>query len=54
MPTAQDIGLTDAALVALARQLGTSTLATLGARHFRALRPLTGEPAFTLLPADAR
>lgn len=50
---AQCIGLTDASLVALARQLGTSAVATLDERHFRALRPLTGEAAFTLLPADA-
>ncbi len=48
-----DIGLTDASLVALAAQLETTSVATLDERHFRTLKPLTGEPAFTLLPADA-
>jgi uncharacterized protein len=48
-----DIGLTDASLVALAAQLGTTRIATLDERHFRTLKPLTGEDAFTLLPADA-
>jgi uncharacterized protein len=48
-----DIGLTDASLVALAAHLGTTRIATLDQRHFRTLKPLTGEDAFTLLPADA-
>jgi predicted nucleic acid-binding protein len=48
-----DIGLTDASLVALAEHLGTTRIATLDERHFRTLKPLTGESAFTLLPADA-
>jgi predicted nucleic acid-binding protein len=48
-----DLGLTDASLVALATRLGTNRIATLDERHFRPLRPLTGEPAYTLLPADA-
>ena len=47
------IGLTDASLVALARQAGTTRIATLDHRHFRRLAPLTGEPGFVLLPADA-
>ncbi|MEX2195137.1 MAG: PIN domain-containing protein [Thermoleophilaceae bacterium] len=47
------IGLTDASLVALAARVHTTLIATLDERHFRALAPLTGEPAFTLLPADA-
>lgn len=44
------LGLTDASLVALAARLRTTLVATLDARHFRTVRPLTGEPAFTLLP----
>jgi hypothetical protein len=47
------IGLTDASLVVLAERLGTAAIGTLDERHFRRLAPLTGEPAFTLLPADA-
>lgn len=47
------LGLTDASLVVLAGRLETSRIATLDERHFRAVPPLTGEPAFTLLPADA-
>ncbi len=47
------IGLTDASLVALAGHVGTTSVATLDERHFRRLTPLTGEAAFTLLPADA-
>ena len=48
-----DVGLADASLVALAARLGTTRVATLDERHFRTVRPLTGEAAFTLLPADA-
>ncbi len=48
-----DIGLTDASLVALAARVGTTRLATLDERHFRRVPPVSGEPAFTLLPADA-
>jgi predicted nucleic acid-binding protein len=48
-----DLGLTDASLLALADHLGTSRVATLDERHFRALMPATGGSAFTLLPADA-
>jgi uncharacterized protein len=47
------LGLADASLVAIAGRLGTTEIATLDQRHFRRLRPLTGEPAFRLLPADA-
>ena len=49
----RDIGLADASLLALAAQLGTLRIATLDERHFRAVQPLTGDAAFTLLPADA-
>ncbi len=47
------VGLVDASLVALAERLGTHEIGTLDQRHFRILKPLTGEPAFRLLPADA-
>jgi hypothetical protein len=46
------IGLTDASLVVLAGRYRTLNLATLDERHFRAIRPLTGGPAFRILPAD--
>jgi predicted nucleic acid-binding protein len=46
------LSLTDASLVALADRAGTTSVATFDERHFRAVRPLTGGPAFTLLPAD--
>ena len=48
-----DIGLADASLVALAAHRRTTRIATFDERHFRTLTPLTGESAFTLLPADA-
>ena len=48
------LGLTDASLIALAAYLGTTRIATLDERHFRAVRPLGEQDAtFTLLPADA-
>lgn len=49
----RDIGLADASLLALAARLGTTRVATLDERHFRAVRPLTGEAAFALLPTDS-
>lgn len=49
----REVGLADASLLALAARLGTTRVATLDERHFRAVRPLTGEAAFALLPADA-
>lgn len=48
-----DIGLADASLISLSARLGTTRVATLDERHFRVVRPLTGEAAFALLPADA-
>jgi predicted nucleic acid-binding protein len=51
---ALELGLTDASLVALAARLPTITIATLDERHFRAVKPLSGGDAFTLLPADRR
>ena len=47
------VSITDASLVALAARLETTSIATFDERHFRAIQPLTGEPAFTLLPVDA-
>lgn len=47
------IGIADASLLALAARLETTRIATLDERRFRAVKPLTGEAAFTLLPADA-
>ncbi len=47
------LGLTDATLVALAARLETTCIATFDERHFRAVEPLAGAAAFTLLPADA-
>lgn len=47
------LGLADASLVALARRLETNRIATLDERHFRTVRPLTRDAAFTLLPIDA-
>lgn len=49
-----ELGLTDASLVALAAYLETTRIATLDERHFRAVRPASGDAErFTLLPADA-
>ncbi len=47
------VGLTDASLVALAARLETTAVATFDERHFRAMTPLVGGPAFRLLPTDA-
>lgn len=46
------IGLADASLVALADRVGTVDVGTLDERRFRVLRPLSGGPAFRILPAD--
>lgn len=46
------IGLTDASLIALADRVGTVSIATFDQRHFRAVAPLNGGPAFRLLPLD--
>ncbi|MGH2879395.1 MAG: type II toxin-antitoxin system VapC family toxin [Solirubrobacteraceae bacterium] len=49
-----ELGLTDASLIALAAYLDTTRIATLDERHFRAVRPASGNAErFTLLPADA-
>lgn len=48
-----ELRIADASLLALAARLSTIRIATLDERHFRVVKPLSGEPAFTLLPADA-
>lgn len=47
------LGLTDASLVVLADRVGSVTVATFDHRHFRAVAPLGGQPAFRLVPGDA-
>lgn len=47
------LSLTDASLVALAARIDRTEIATFDERHFRAVAPLSGEAAFTLLPRDA-
>lgn len=46
-----DIGLADASAVLLAERHRTRRILTFDERHFRALRPASGEP-FVLLPTD--
>lgn len=48
-----DIGVTDASLVTIASRCSTTRLLTLDQRHFRAIQPLWGAPAFRLHPYDA-
>ena len=49
-----DLSLTDASIIALARRLDTTRIATFDHRHFRSLRPLQRTAdAFTVLPTDA-
>jgi uncharacterized protein len=45
-------GLADLSIVVAAAQAGTTRVITFDERHFRAIRPLEGADAFTLLPAD--
>ncbi len=45
----QNVGLTDASIVILAKRFGTKTVATLDRRHFEVLRPLDGG-RFTIVP----
>jgi predicted nucleic acid-binding protein len=49
-----DLDLADAAAVVLAAEYRTDVLLTLDRRDFRAIRPLTGNQAFRLLPDDPR
>lgn len=46
------IGIADASLVVIAARFETTRLLTFDERHFRAVAPLWGAAAFTLLPAD--
>lgn len=45
-------GLADLSLVVVAARRRSIRLLTFDERHFRTIRPLGGEPAFALLPAD--
>lgn len=47
------LGLADCALVVLAQRHGTTRILSFDERHLRAVAPLGGGDAFTLLPADA-
>jgi uncharacterized protein len=46
------IGVTDASLVIIASNYNTTRLLTLDQKHFRAIKPLWGAPAFRLHPYD--
>ena len=47
------LGLADASLVALAKHVETTSIATLDERHFRVvLQPVTEADAFRLVPQD--
>ncbi len=47
------IGLADASNAIIAKRYRTVQILTLDERHFRAISPLTHDPAFTLLPTDS-
>lgn len=46
------LGAADSLNIVLAARYGSTILFTLDHRHYRAVRPLHGAEAFTLLPAD--
>ena len=46
------LGLTDASIVVQAARHKTSRILTLDHKHFAAVRPLTGDGSFILLPRD--
>lgn len=48
------LDLTDAVSVVVAEQYETNAVLTLDRRDFRAVAPLTGAPAFRLLPDDSQ
>jgi hypothetical protein len=48
-----NIGIADASLVVIAARFQTTRVLTFDQRHFRAVAPLWGGPAFTLVPLDA-
>jgi predicted nucleic acid-binding protein len=47
-----ELGLTDASIVVQAARYKTTKILSLDHRHFAAVRPLTGDGGFTLLPRD--
>jgi hypothetical protein len=47
-----DAGLADLSIVVLADRFRTHRVLTFDERHFRALRPLDGAPAFEILPVS--
>lgn len=49
---ARKLGATDCLNVVVAARYGTDVLFTLDHRHYRAVTPIRGASAFTLLPAD--
>jgi predicted nucleic acid-binding protein len=46
------LGLTDASIVVQAARHKTTRILSLDHRHFAAVRPLTSDDSFTLLPRD--
>ncbi len=46
------LGLTDASIVVQAARHKTAKILSLDHKHFAAVRPLTGDASFTLLPRD--
>jgi predicted nucleic acid-binding protein len=46
------LGLTDASIVVQAARHKTTRILSLDYRHFGAVKPLTGDASFTLLPRD--
>jgi uncharacterized protein len=46
------LGLTDGSIVVLAARHKTTTILSLDHKHFGAVRPLTGDASFTVLPRD--
>jgi uncharacterized protein len=46
------LGLTDASIVVQAARYKTTRILSLDHKHFGAVRPLTGDASFTLLPRD--
>jgi uncharacterized protein len=47
------LGLADCSLIVLAHRYRTTRILSFDERHLRAVAPLGGDGAFTLLPADA-
>lgn len=48
-----DLGLSDSSLVIMAKRYETNRILTFDERDFRAVKPLDGSDAFTILPADS-